>query len=114
LLADAMTIFKVVRYPTPEHRARMVRLLVILLPALSVALFLLWEKPVSLVFVGAVGQGLMLPFLGGAALYFRYKRTEPALAPGWLWTFCLWIAALSMAAAGVYQVAQEVINVVRS
>jgi Mn2+/Fe2+ NRAMP family transporter len=112
LLADAMTIFKVVRYPTPEHRVRMVRLLVVLLPALSVTLFLLWEKPVSLVFVGAVGQGLMLPFLGGAALYFRYKRTEAALAPGRLWTFFLWIAALSMAAAGIYQVVQEVSNAV--
>jgi Mn2+/Fe2+ NRAMP family transporter len=111
LLADAMTIFKIVRYPTPEHRARMVRLLVVLLPALSVVLFLLWEKPVTLVFVGAVAQGMMLPFLAGAALYFRHRRTETALRPGAWWTVCLWLAALSMIAAGVYQVAQEIMRV---
>lgn len=111
LLADGLTMFKVVRYPTPEHRARMVRFLVVLLPALSVGLFLLWEKPVSLVFVGAVAQGMMLPFLAMAALYFRHRRTEAALRPGGLWTVCLWVAALSMIAAGVYQVVQEVVKV---
>jgi manganese transport protein len=113
LLADGLTIFKVVRYPTPEHRARMVRFLVILLPALSVGLFLVWEKPVTLVFVGAVAQGMMLPFLAGAALYFRHRRTEAALRPGGLWTVCLWLAALSMIAAGLYQVVQEVARVAR-
>jgi hypothetical protein len=113
LLADGLTIFKVVRYPTPEHRVRMVRFLVILLPALSGGLFLVWEKPVTLVFVGAVAQGIMLPFLAGAALYFRHRRTEAALRPGGLWTVCLWVAALSMIAAGLYQVLQEVAKLVR-
>lgn len=112
LLADGAAIFKVVKYPTPEHRAKAVKFCVVLLPALSLGLFLLWEKPVTLVFVGAVSQGMMLPFLAGAALYFRHKRTEAALRPGRLWTVCLWIAALSMIAAGVYQVVQEIVRVV--
>jgi hypothetical protein len=58
-----------------------------------------------------VAQGMMLPFLAMAAVYFRHRRTVGALRPGVLWTVCLWIAAVSMAAAGVYQVVQEVLKV---
>jgi hypothetical protein len=66
--------------------------------------FLWFGAPVTLVFVGAVAQGLMLPFLAGAALHFRFRETAPALRPGRLWTGALLLASLAMAAAGVYQV----------
>jgi hypothetical protein len=59
------------------------------------------------VFVGALAQGLMLPFLAGAALYFRYRRTDARLRPGAIWTAFLWFAALSMAAVGIYKVVEE-------
>ena len=58
---------------------------------------------VALVFIGGVGQGMMLPFLAGAALYFRYKRTDARLAPGLAWTVALWIASVALVAAGGYQ-----------
>ncbi|MDZ4402041.1 Nramp family divalent metal transporter [Prosthecobacter sp.] len=114
LLVDAAALFKVVRYPTPEHRVRAVKVCVVLLPALSVGLYMLWEKPVTLVLIGAVSQGIMLPFLAGAALYFRHCRLDRALRPGFAWTLCLWIAALSMAAIGAYQVVQEIMKAVHS
>jgi len=52
----------------------------------------------------------MLPFLAGAALYFRHRRLDSALRPGRAWTLCLWIAALSMISIGVYQVVQELMK----
>jgi manganese transport protein len=110
LLADGMTLFKVVQYPTPADREKMIRRLVVVLPALSVLLYVMWQKPVALVFIGAVGQGLMLPFLGLAAVYFRHCRTEPDLQPGRAWTACLWTAAISMAVAGGYQVINEILK----
>ncbi len=114
LLVDAAALFKVVRYPTPEHRAWAVKVCVVLLPALSVGLYMLWEKPVTLVLIGAVSQGIMLPFLAGAALYFRHRRLDSALRPGLAWTICLWVSALSMAAIGAYQVVQEIMKAVHS
>ncbi len=114
LLVDAAALFKVTRYRTPEHRAWAVKVCVILLPALSVGLYMIWEKPVTLVLIGAVSQGLMLPFLAGAALYFRHRRLDAALRPGHAWTLCLWISALSMIAIGIYQVVQEIMKAVHS
>lgn len=110
LLVDGLALFKVIKLNTPEDRVKAIKLWVILLPAISVVVFMLWEKPVTLVFVGAIGQGIMLPFLAGAALYFRYKRTPPELQPGTTWTVCLWVSALSMAAAGIYQVVSSVLE----
>lgn len=110
LLVDGLALFQVIRLATPEDRARWVKVAVVLLPAVSVGMFMVWEKPVTLVFVGAVGQGLMLPFLAGAALYFRHRRTPPGLRPGRAWTAGLWLAALAMMAAGVYQAATELMK----
>lgn len=110
LLVDAAALFKVKDYPTPEHRVRAVKFCVVLLPTLSLLLYMIWEKPVTLVLVGAVSQGIMLPFLAGAALYFRHRRIDATLRPGLFWTVCLWIAALSMAAIGLYQAVQEILK----
>jgi manganese transport protein len=108
LFADALAVFKVTKYATPDERARMVRLACVLLPVSFTTVFIVFGSPVSLVFVGALAQGLMLPFLGGAALYFRLGESEPAVRPGRLSTAALVLSALSMAAAGLYQVAGQV------
>ena len=113
LLVDGLALFKVIKLNTPEDRTKAIKLWVMILPAISVVVFMLWEKPVTLVFVGAIGQGIMLPFLAGAALYFRYKRTPAELQPGKTWTVCLWISALSMAAAGIYQVVSSLLEKLR-
>lgn len=114
LLVDAISLFGVMHFANPEKRTWAVKIGVILLPAVSVALYMIWEKPVTLVLVGAVSQGLMLPFLAGAALYFRHRRIDAELRPGALWTLCLWIAALSMIGIGVFQVVQEILKAVGS
>jgi hypothetical protein len=60
------------------------------------------------VFWGAVAQGIMLPFLAGAALYFHFTnrhrdlRARPASLIG------LVCAAVLMTALGVYQVVDTI------
>jgi Mn2+/Fe2+ NRAMP family transporter len=107
LFADALAVFGLRRYESPEAKRRMVRVASVLLPLAFTTVFLIFGTPVSLVFVGAVGQGLMLPFLAFAALYFRFRQTEPALRPGWAFTACLGLSAVAISAAGVYQVVQQ-------
>ncbi len=110
LMADALTLFGAVKYKTPEDRVRMVRTCSVILPCMFVSVYLMWGEPVSLVFVGALAQGLMLPFLAGAALYFRYRRTDARLHPGRAWTFLLWAAAFGMSAVGLYKVGEEILK----
>ena len=108
LFADGLEVFGLRRYESAEARVRMVRLASILLPAAFTSVFLVFGNPVSLVIVGAVGQGLMLPFLAFAALHFRFFQGVPGLGGSPLFTACLLLSAATIAAAGVYQVAQQV------
>lgn len=113
LFADALAIFGLRQYHSAEQRQTMVRVGCVLLPFASLTVYLIWGAPVSLVFVGALAQGLMLPFLALAALYFRFRLTESALRPGRLWTALLASAALAMAAVGAYQVVEQVQKVLQ-
>lgn len=104
LLADALVVFRVRQYATEADRQRVIRWLCVLVPAAWTLLYLVWGSPVTLVFVGAVAQGLMIPFLALAALWLNYRHAEPALRTGKAWRACLWLAAGSMTAVGLYQV----------
>lgn len=104
LLADALVVFRVKTYASDADRQRMVRWLCALVPAAWTLLYLVWGSPVTLVFVGAVAQGLMIPFLALAALWLNHRRTDPALQPSPFWRGCLWLSAASMTAVGAYQV----------
>lgn len=95
--------------PTAAARRKAVQVACILLPIASASAFVLFPQPVTLVLIGAVGQGLMLPLLAGAALYFRHRRLPPDLAPSRGWTVALWISAGLIGFVGLYQL----VNVVR-
>jgi Mn2+/Fe2+ NRAMP family transporter len=107
LFADALAVFRLARYADPEQRERMVRVGCVLLPLGYTALFLLVGAPVSLVFVGAFAQGLMLPFLALATLHLRFREVDPRLRPGAAWTALLGLSVLAMVAAGAYQVVDQ-------
>jgi manganese transport protein len=104
LFADGLQIFKFKIYADDEARQKMIKVGCLILPAISVIAFVTLGEPVKLVFIGAIAQGLMLPFLAIAALYFRHLRTDKPLVPGGAWTFFLWVASIGMIAAGVYQI----------
>ncbi len=108
LLADALSLFRVVNYSSPESRRRMIGFGCLILPFASLFVYLAFGSPVSLVFVGAIAQGLMLPFLAMAALYFRFKRIDAPLRPGRVWTSLLALSAAAMIFVGAYQVVSEV------
>lgn len=110
LFADALSLFGVVRFRDAGDRMRWVRIGCVVLPVAFTTVFLVWGNPVRLVFVGALAQALMLPFLALSALYFRYRRIDPGLRPGRAWTFGIWLAAVSMTAAGAYQLVSKILE----
>jgi Mn2+/Fe2+ NRAMP family transporter len=107
LLADAFQVFKVRHFATAEERQAAVRWFCALVPVAWTVLYLVWGAPVTLVFVGAVAQGLMLPFLALAALWLNYRRTDPALRTGVVWRAWLWVSVVCMVTIGLYQVVDQ-------
>ena len=108
LFADALPIFGLKRYRDDRERRNVIRAACIGLPVLSAVIYFFFPQPVVLVLIGALGQGVMLPFLAGVAVYFHHRRLAPALGTSRMWTFSLWLAAVAMTAVGAYQITQTV------
>jgi hypothetical protein len=106
LFADAVSLFGLVRYPDAAARLRMIRTGCVGLPIASATAYFLFPQPVVLVLIGALGQALMLPFQGAAALYFPPRRLAGVIHSSTLWTLFLWLSALAMMLAGGYQLVQ--------
>ena len=108
LFADALSLFGVKRYRDAEDRMRWIKIGCVLLPVAFTIVFLVVGNPVQLVFWGAVAQGLMLPFLAGAALYFHYTSPHRELRASPFSLAGLIVAAVLMTALGVYQVVTQI------
>lgn len=113
LLTDALAVFKVKTYANEAERERTLRWWCAIVPLAWTILYIVWESPVTLVFIGAVAQGLMIPFLALAALWLNYRQTDPALKTGNAWRVWLWVSAACMMVVGVYQVVSEIGKLVR-
>ena len=53
-----------------------------------------------MVLASGTAQAIMLPMLGAAALYFRYRRSDENLRPGQLWDAMLWLSLAGFAIIG--------------
>jgi Mn2+/Fe2+ NRAMP family transporter len=104
LAVDALDLFKLKHYRDPTERARWLKYACVALPVAFTTVFILVGAPVSLVFIGAVGQGLMLPFLAGAAIYYHFRNPHHDLRAGKFSLSCLVMASVLMASLGAYQV----------
>ena len=92
-----------------QPRQRTLVQLSVAFPVLWTLIFLLWGEPVTLVFVGAIAQGMMLPFLGFLALYLHHRHTPEDVRPGTFWRAGLWVSAACMTVAGGYQVVTKLL-----
>jgi Mn2+/Fe2+ NRAMP family transporter len=60
------------------------------------------QSPAAMVLASGIAQAIMLPMLGVAVLYFRYRRRDDALQPGLLWDAMLWLSFAGFLVAGVW------------
>lgn len=105
---DALALWRLKTFRDEAEHARWVKYGCVALPVAFTVVFAFFGAPISLVFIGAVGQGLMLPFIAGAVLYLHWTSPHHELRAGKLSVVCLVIAALLMTALGAYQVVTEV------
>jgi Mn2+/Fe2+ NRAMP family transporter len=99
--ADALRVFGLGAFDE-RTRLRWVRIFCATLPLLFLASFAVFKAPKQLVLAGGFMGSLMLPLLGVAALYFRYRRCDARLTPGRLWDAGLWLSCAGLFVAGGY------------
>jgi Mn2+/Fe2+ NRAMP family transporter len=91
MTADGLGLLGLVER-SEASRLRWSRILSGAFPLIALVLYLFLQAPVAMILASGTCQAIMLPMLGGAALYFRYRRCESQLRPGRLWDLMLWLS----------------------
>jgi len=107
--ADALRVVGLIEDDEGEV-AKWVRRLSGLFPLMCLVIFLQFQQPARLVLISGVAQGVMLPMLAAAALYFRYRRCVSGLTPGRMWDMMLWLSALAMLVTGGWTVIDKLMS----
>jgi Mn2+/Fe2+ NRAMP family transporter len=110
LTTDFLGLARVVRFTSPHVRPRWIRRFCVLYPLLALGLYVGLRDPKLMVVIGGFFQAATLPIISGAALYLRYFRTDPRLAPSLRSDVLLWFAFLSITACALYAIPQWAIN----
>lgn len=103
-IVDATRLFRGVKRAGAKSDERWLLVVSVLLPLLCLMMFLTGANPVTLILVSGISQALMLPMLAGAALYFRYTKTDPRLRPSAIWDVFLALSSIGMLVGGIWGV----------
>ncbi len=95
--ADLIGMFGIYDRTNYGHRLRAVRTFVVVLLTVPCLYFMLIKEPVLMVKIGGIAQAIMLPVIGGFALYLRYRRMPQSILPKQWITAMLWVSAVLMA-----------------
>lgn len=103
MVADSLGLFGIT---DGSERMRLVwtRIISAVWPLLALLLYIGFRAPAKMVLASGLAQGIMLPMLGAAALYFRYRRCDDNLRPGKLWDAMLWISLAAFAVIGGWSI----------
>ena len=80
-----------------KKRLKAIRVFVVLLLTVPCLYFMWIREPVLMVKIGGIAQAIMLPVIGGFAIYLRYKRMPTSILPKTWITLMLWVSAALMA-----------------
>ena len=96
MTADMLVLLGV--YDRADYRKRLgyTRWLVVLYIAVPTAFFFLVREPVVMVKIAGLTEAAMLPVVGFATIYLRYRHLPGTIAPrGWI-TLALWVTSFIM------------------
>lgn len=101
---DAFKVYGLMPKDSVKAHNRSIQTLAVILPLISLTLYCSGINPVKLVLLSGLMQAIMLPMLGFAALYFRYKHTNAAIKPGKTWDALLIVSCIGLLIAGAWGV----------
>ncbi|QDU82808.1 manganese transport protein MntH [Polystyrenella longa] len=98
--SDFFRIAGLFKINTEEKFMKCVGIMSVVLPCISFCVFASRANPVTTVLIAGMMQSIMLPMIGFAALYFRYKRIDRRLRPGLVWDIFLILSFLGLLVTG--------------
>jgi len=101
MVADALGLFRITD-GSEKARFKWTRIICAIWPLVALMLYIGVRAPTKMILACGTGQAIMLPMLGAAALYFRYKRSDEKLRPGRLWDAMLWLSLAGFAIIAVW------------
>ena len=104
LAADFLGLAGLVNNTEPGWRAKWIRRFCVFFPLVALALYFWRRDPKAMVIIGGFMQAATLPLISAAAVYLRYRRTDPRLAPSRVSDICLWLAFVSITAVAAYAI----------
>ena len=104
LTADFLGLARFVRYTSAADRVKWIRRCCVFYPALGLVWYLCLRDPRAMTILGGFVQAATLPIISAAAIFLRYRRLDPRLAPSKLSDACMWLAFLSITAVALYAV----------
>jgi Mn2+/Fe2+ NRAMP family transporter len=99
--ADALGVYGLTP-KTEKDRRRWTKIFCATFPIFQLATYTFYKDPVMLVIIAGLAQAILLPMLGVAALYFRFQKCDPRIAPGKAWDAFLWVSVVGLTIAGVW------------
>ena len=99
MLSDVLGTLGIIK-PGEESYRKSVKNCCVILPAICGITYCLGVKPVVAVLMSGLMQSIMLPMLGFAALYFRFKHSDSRVRPSATWDFFVALSALGLLIAG--------------
>jgi hypothetical protein len=91
MVADALGVYGLID-GSDATRFRWTRIISTAWPLVALAVYLFVRAPVAMVLASGIAQAIMLPMLGFAVLFFRYRRCDARLKPSRLWDAMLWLS----------------------
>lgn len=107
--ADGLGVFKLIKRDE-KTRVWWVQFLCGTLPFMQLGVYMWSKDPVALVILSGLAQAFLLPLLGVAALFFRYKKCDSRIMPGKLWDAFLWLSVFGMGLAGGWGAYSEILK----
>jgi hypothetical protein len=96
MFADSMIVLGVIPNDDYHARLRVMRVFIVISPAVMTLCYFTVQNPVWLLTVGGIFFAALAPIIAGSVVYLRYRRTDPRLAPSARTDVLLWICFLAM------------------
>jgi Mn2+/Fe2+ NRAMP family transporter len=111
MAADALGLFGITD-GSEQARSRWTRIISTIWPLVALVLYICVRAPAKMVLASGTAQAIMLPMLGAAALYFRYRRSDENLRPGRIWDAMLWLSLAGFAIIGGWSLISIIMRII--